>query len=42
MMIYFDNAATTGTKPKMVVEAVKNALEHYSANPGRSGHSASI
>ena len=41
-MIYFDNAATTGIKPKAVVEAVKNALEHYSANPGRSGHSASI
>ena len=41
-MIYFDNAATTGIKPKVVVEAVKNALEHYSANPGRSGHSASI
>ncbi|MBO5321852.1 MAG: aminotransferase class V-fold PLP-dependent enzyme [Clostridia bacterium] len=41
-MIYFDNAATTGAKPKAVIEAVKNALEHYSANPGRSGHSASI
>lgn len=41
-MIYFDNAATTGIKPKVVVEAVKNALEHYSANPGRSGHSVSI
>ena len=41
-MIYFDNAATTGAKPKTVVEAVKYALEHYCANPGRSGHSASI
>lgn len=41
-MIYFDNAATTGAKPRTVVEAVKYALEHYCANPGRSGHSASI
>ena len=41
-MIYFDNAATTGAKPRTVVEAVKYALENYCANPGRSGHSESI
>ncbi|MGI6280367.1 MAG: aminotransferase class V-fold PLP-dependent enzyme [Acutalibacteraceae bacterium] len=41
-MIYFDNAATTGVKPHRVIQAVKNALENYSANPGRSGHEASL
>lgn len=41
-MIYFDNAATSCPKPLCVVNAVKNALESYSANPGRSGHSSSI
>lgn len=37
-MIYFDNAATTGTKPKSVINAVNYALKNLSANPGRSGH----
>lgn len=37
-MIYFDNAATTGTKPKSVISAVNHALTQMSANPGRSGH----
>jgi len=41
-MIYFDNAATGGVKPKSVISAVKFALENYSANPGRSGHSLSV
>lgn len=41
-MIYFDNAATTGKKPPAVVNAVRNALINYSANPGRSGHKASV
>ncbi len=41
-MIYFDNAATSGTKPKEVIEAVDKALKYYSANAGRSGHKASI
>ena len=41
-MIYFDNAATTGIKPKSVVRAVNFALENLSANPGRSGHSKSV
>lgn len=40
-MIYFDNAATTGHKPKSVVDAVINALKLLSANPGRSGHKLS-
>ena len=41
-MIYLDNAATTGKKPKIVIEAVNNALVNYSANPGRSGHDLSV
>ena len=41
-MIYFDNAATTGKKPKSVISAVNNALLNYSANPGRSGHDLSV
>ena len=40
-MIYLDNAATTSPKPKKVIQAVANALEKLSANPGRSGHSMS-
>ena len=40
-MIYFDNAATTGHKPKSVINAVNYALTNLSANPGRSGHSIS-
>ena len=40
-MIYFDNAATSGTKPQSVIRAVEEALRNYSANPGRSGHKAS-
>lgn len=41
-MIYLDNAATSFHKPREVVLAVKNAMEHYSANPGRSGHRLSM
>ncbi len=41
-MIYFDNAATTGAKPKAVIEGVKYALENYCANPGRAGHTRSL
>lgn len=41
-MIYFDNAATSGVKPPEVIKAVGNALKMYSANPGRSGHNASV
>lgn len=41
-MIYFDNSATTRKKPKSVISQVVNGLTNYSANPGRSGHKASI
>lgn len=41
-MIYLDNSASTYVKPKEVIKAVEESLIHYSANPGRSGHSASI
>lgn len=40
-MIYLDNAATSGYKPEGVIKAVGTALRHYSANPGRSGHTLS-
>lgn len=41
-MIYFDNSATTGTKPDCVIDAVTDAMKNLSANPGRSGHSAAL
>jgi len=41
-MIYFDNSASTLTKPKVVQKAVSNALSFYTANPGRSGHKQAI
>lgn len=41
-MIYLDNAATSFHKPPSVINAVNFALKNYSANPGRSGHKASI
>lgn len=41
-MIYLDNSASTYVKPKEVLKAVNDSLIHYSANPGRSGHQASI
>lgn len=41
-MIYLDNAATTGIKPKQVVAASLKALNEYNANPGRSGHYKSL
>lgn len=40
-MIYLDNSASTFVKPKEVTKAVVDALTSYSANPGRSGHTAS-
>lgn len=39
--VYFDNAATSLYKPKVVKTAVTNALENLTANPGRSGHNLS-
>lgn len=41
-MIYLDNSATTRTKPKEVISEVVRALTTLSANPGRSGHIASL
>lgn len=41
-MIYLDNSASSFVKPKEVLKAVNDSLIHYSANPGRSGHKASI
>lgn len=41
-MIYMDNSATTSFKPESVVHAAANAVKYLSANPGRSGHSASL
>ena len=41
-MIYFDNSASTFIKPKQVISAVNDSLTLYTANPGRSGHNASI
>ncbi len=41
-MIYLDNGASTFIKPKEVIKAVNDSLNFYSANPGRSGHKASI
>ncbi len=41
-MIYLDNSASTLIKPKEVLKAVNESLLHFGANPGRSGHKASI
>ena len=41
-MIYLDNAATSYPKPKTVIDSVKNAMESYGANPGRSGYEMAI
>lgn len=41
-MIYFDNSASTLIKPKSVQKAVLNALNYYTANPGRSGHKQAL
>ena len=37
-MIYFDNAATGGYKPRAVTDTAFNVMRYLSANPGRSGH----
>ena len=41
-MIYLDNSATTYPKPRAVIGAVTDALNRYSANPGRGGHAPSV
>ncbi len=40
-MIYLDNAATSGKKPRSVINAVNYALNNLSANPGRGGYETS-
>lgn len=37
-MIYFDHAASSFPKPKAVGQAMHEAVDTYSANPGRGGH----
>ncbi len=37
-MIYFDNAATSFPKPKIVKDSLKDIFYKYGGNPGRSGH----
>lgn len=41
-VIYLDNAATSWPKPPEVLEAIREAIEDYGANPGRSGHRMAI
>lgn len=41
-MIYLDNSASTFIKPKEVIKETLNAINYYSANPGRSGHKLSL
>ena len=41
-MIYFDNAATGGFKPRAVYDALFSTARFLSANPGRSGHRLAI
>ena len=40
-MIYFDNAATSMIKPKCVIDAVVDAMQHM-GNSGRGAHGASL
>ncbi len=41
-MIYFDNSATTSTKPRRVLKAFYNGIKKYSFNAGRGGHDGSV
>lgn len=41
-LIYFDNAATTFPKPKVVYDSIMDAMMNYGANPGRSGHKMAL
>lgn len=42
IMIYFDNAATGGFKPRVVSDTAYNVIRYLCANPGRSGHRLSV
>lgn len=39
---YFDNAATSWPKPRVVMKAMQNFFAHEGGNPGRSGHIKAI
>ncbi len=39
---YFDNAATSWPKPRIVMKAMQNFFAHEGGNPGRSGHVKAI
>lgn len=41
-MIYFDNAATGGTKPKRVLDATESAMRYMCVNAGHSGHKRAV
>ena len=41
-MIYFDNAATGGTKPERVIECALNAMRYLNVNAGRSAHRIAV
>lgn len=41
-MIYFDNAATGGFKPRVVTDTLHTVSRYLCANPGRSGHRLSV
>lgn len=41
-MVYFDNAATSFPKPKVVYDNIIEAMTCYGANPGRSGHKIAL
>ena len=41
-MIYLDNAATGGFKPRAVTDAVENVIRYLCANPGRSSHRLAV
>lgn len=41
-MVYFDNAATSFPKPKIVYDSIMTAMMEYGANPGRSGHKLAL
>lgn len=41
-MVYFDNAATSFPKPRIVYDEIMEAMITYGANPGRSGHKIAL
>ena len=41
-MIYFDNAATGGFKPRAVTDATETVTRYLSANPGRGSHRLAV